>query len=161
SPTLSDIATALSTHLGWALSETDLARMTGEIPVGGWLVARLLAEITDSDSEPPGFDTFGALITARIERAFRASGPDPARVLSVIAAAGDRPVLPIRLLAAAVGDSDTAFPRAAIRDSVVHLGALISRGNPGTDHETLGISHQALLGPVTSHTEQLTMPMAE
>ena len=32
------------------------------------------------------------------------------------------------------------------------LGALISRGNPGTDHETLGISHLALLEPVTDYT---------
>jgi hypothetical protein len=157
-PTLAEIAQAMSTELGWQVSETDLAQMTGDAPVGGWLIARLLAEIADPAAELPVFDTFAALITARIDRALGAEVGDAARVLSVIAAAGDRPVLPIRLLAAALGDADADFPLARIRDSVVQFGALVSRGNAGTDQEALGISHLAVLDAVTSHTEQHGIP---
>jgi hypothetical protein len=46
-PTVGEIATAVSTQLGLDASEVDLARMMGGASVGGWLVARLFAEIAD------------------------------------------------------------------------------------------------------------------
>ena len=55
------------------------------------------------------FADFAALVTARTELALRGDSTDAARVLSVIAAAGVGPVLPIRLLAAALGDGGHRF----------------------------------------------------
>jgi len=72
----------------------------------------------------------------------------------VIAAAGFGPLLPIALLAAAVAGTDEPPPLGQIRDTVVTFGALISRGNPGTDQETLGISHHALLRPVADYIRE-------
>ena len=156
-PTVGEIATAVSTQLGLDASQVDLARMMGGASVGGWLVARLFAEIADHAAALPAVGGFAELATARIERAVHAGAPDAARMLSVIAAAGAGPVLPIGLLAAALGD-EQPLPLARIRDHVVALGALVSRGNPGTDTETLGISHPALLDPVTGYTQQHDQP---
>src|SRR5258705_4736214 len=75
-------------------------------------------------------------------------------MLSVIAAAGAQAVLPIRLLARVSGGGDRGGPMSRIRNAVVKCGALISRGKPGTDHETLGISHLALLEPVSNYARQ-------
>ncbi|HZE16103.1 MAG TPA: hypothetical protein VE197_10565, partial [Mycobacterium sp.] len=158
-PTVGEIATAVSTQLGLDASKVDLARMMGGASVGGWLVARLFAEIADHAATLPAVGGFTELATARIERALHAGAPDAARMLSVIAVAGAGPVLPIGLLAAALGD-EQPLPLARIRDHVVALGALVSRGNPGTDTETLGISHLALLDPVTGYTQQRDQPAA-
>ena len=147
--------------------EADYLSREGGATVGGWLIARLLAEVSDSrgstDSDPvlPAVDDLPALVAARIESARRGclhrdggGSAEPAdrrrpaalvdRVLALIAAAGDRPVLPIGLLVAAAASGDGDASPARVRDSVADLGALVSRGNPGTDKETLGISHQAV-----------------
>jgi hypothetical protein len=158
-PTVGEIATAVATQLRLDASQLDLARMMGGASVGGWLVARLFAEIAEHAAALPAVGGFTELATARIERALHAGAPDGARMLSVIAAAGPGPVLPIGLLAAALGD-EQPLPLARIRDHVVALGALVSRGHPGTDTETLGISHLALLDPVTGYTQQRDQPPA-
>jgi hypothetical protein len=159
-PTVGEIAQAVSTQVGWRLSENDLARMMGDAPVGGWLVARLFAEIAQPGAALPVVGGFAQLATARMERALRAGSADAARTLSVIAAAGEGPVLPIELLAAALGGEEP-LPLARIRDHVVALGALVNRGNPGTNRETLGISHLALIDAITGFTQRRDLPAAE
>jgi hypothetical protein len=148
-PTVREIGKAVSTQSGAVLSEADLARITSDTSDGGWLIARLLGEIVHHDAAPPG-GGFAALANARIEHALPADSSDGARVLSLIAVAGVGPVLPIRLLAAALGE-DEVVALGKIRGHVLRMGQMISRGNPGTDSETLGISHLALVDPITTY----------
>jgi hypothetical protein len=149
-PTMSEIAKAVSTQSGSVLSEADLARITSDTLEGGWLIARLLGEIVHH-AKAPLLGGFGELANARIDRALPADSSDGARLLSLIAAAGVGPVLPIRLLAAALGE-DEVIALSKIRGHVLRMGEMISRGNPGTDSETLGISHLALVDPITTYT---------
>jgi hypothetical protein len=143
-PSASVVTTAL-----WANS-------VGEGVPGGWLVARLSREIAGSRGELTPFTDLGKLVAARIEVSrLGVGGSDVAmHALNVIAAAGFGPLLPIALLAAAVAGTDEPPPLGQIRDTVVTFGALISRGNPGTDQETLGISHHALLRPVADYIRE-------
>lgn len=148
-PTPAEIARAATTELQLPLSEVDLARVMGDLNTGGWLIARLIREIADRVPEATAFDNLAELVTARIEFALAGGGGEPAeRMLTLIAAAGVGPVLPIRLLASAISDGDQLTTLVRIRDYVVGFGTLISRGNPGTDREALGVSHQALLDPI-------------
>ena len=86
--------------------------MVGEMPAGGWLIARLVREVADHGLTPQRSRSLAALVAARTELALRddSTGAAP-RVLSLIAAAGVGPVLPIRLLAAALGDAGTGRSR--------------------------------------------------
>lgn len=162
-PTLAEIAQAATTAAGTPLSEPDMARIIGDHAAGGWLIARLVREIADHTRELPEFEDLAALVTARVHHGIFDSDTytDTLRLLALIAAAGVGPVLPVRLLAAALGDNDTAVPVARIRNDVAKLGALITRGQPGTDHETLGIAHLALLQPILDHLNQTGSPVVE
>jgi tetratricopeptide (TPR) repeat protein len=117
---------------------------------GGWLQARLLTELAHLQVAPAALDV-EALITARAEAALPGGGRDRlvAPALSVMLAVGVGPVLPIRLLAAALGEPGRPVPIPQVRDTVAHLGALLSRGHPGLDTETLGIAHQSVLDTLT------------
>jgi hypothetical protein len=154
-PSLAEIAQAATSQLGLQLSENDLARVAGDGFTGGWLIARLVREIAETTAALCEFGDLGELIATRARAAARSPGsPNPIHMLSVIAAAGAQPVLPIRLLARVSGGGDNGGPMSRIRNAVVKCGALISRGKPGTDHETLGISHLALLEPVSNYARQ-------
>ena len=155
-PTVAEIAAAATTQPGVQLSEDDLADMIGDVTTGGWLIARLVREIADHVPGTTGFGNLTELVTARTELALRGDTAGvAAKMLSLITAAGAGPVLPIRLLAA------TLLPLAQIRDRVVEFGPLISRGKPGTDHETLGIAHLAFLQPILDHLNQIGCPVAD
>src|SRR5262249_18756102 len=65
-------------------------------------------------------------------------------VLSVAAAAGVGPILPLKLAVAAtkqLGGPDTVSRG---RDAVVRLSGLIVRAQPGLDDEHIGLFHQSL-----------------
>ena len=131
------------------LPETDLT-----------LVTELLAEIAAHSTKPPTEQDLSALVHTRIEAALQPGGdPLGVRMLAMLAAAGVGPLLPIGLLAAAVGGEEPV-PLARVRDRAVGLGTLISRGNPGTDDETLGIAYAALLDPITDYTSGRNVPLA-
>lgn len=146
----------LAKAAGVGIPEGLLAEQISETMSGGWLVARLIREITDSTGELRQFPDLAGLVAARI--AVSRVGTDESdwglRALNAIAAAGYGPLLPIGLLAAAAAGTDTLPPLGRVRDTVVAFGALISRGNPGTDHETLGISHHALLAPIADYARE-------
>jgi hypothetical protein len=146
----------LAKAAGVGIPEGLLAERIGETMSGGWLIARLIREITDSTGEPGQFTDLAGLVAARIavSRVGTDESDEALHALNAIAAAGYGPLLPIGLLAAAVAGGDTLPPLGRVRDTVFAFGALISRGNPGTDHETLGISHYALLAPVADYASE-------
>ncbi|MFE3279684.1 AAA family ATPase [Nocardia sp. NPDC059239] len=153
-PDLPQLARAATTAAGVAMPESLLAQSVGDIASGGWLIARLIREIADLTDELGEYLSLGELVAARAHLADSSGSSDGVRALSIIAAAGIGPLLPIRLLATMFGRDRTGVPLSRIRNLVVGYGALISRGNPGSDHETLGISHLALLDAIITYAGQ-------
>lgn len=128
--------------------------------IGGWLIARLLREISDGTGATTSYSDLNELITARIELACD-RGINSVRILSLLAAAGVGPVLPIRLLKDALDELGTQTSLAQIRDMVVRFGVLISRANPGLDEESLGISHSKLLETIGDYCENHQVPITD
>ena len=155
-PTMADIAAA-ATASGVALSAEDLSRMVGESITGGWLTARLVGDIADSAGALEVIGDLAKLVTTSAQLG-AADDQAALAMLSLIAAAGVGPVLPIGLLATAVASGE-ASALSWIRNAAVRFGALISRGNPGTDQETLGIGHLAFLHPVTVYLADNGYPL--
>jgi Caspase domain/Tetratricopeptide repeat len=152
-PGAGELAKAATNAAVANVSESLLTEGIDRDMSGGWLIARLIGEIAASTGEPAPITDLPALVAARIavSCACTDEAGEALHTLNAIAAAGYGPVLPIGLLAAAVADTDAQPPLSRIRDTVVTFGTLISRGNPGTEHETLGISHHALVGPVAEY----------
>jgi tetratricopeptide (TPR) repeat protein len=99
-----------------------------------------------------GIGDLAHLVQERYERAGAASHDllDTKSVVSLLVAAGSGPVLPIDLLEAALRVGGHNLSTSSIRDIVVELGTLVSRGNPGQIAERVGIAHAAFLSPLTS-----------
>ncbi|WP_406237313.1 tetratricopeptide repeat protein [Nocardia sp. NBC_01009] len=133
---------------------------------GGWLLARLMTEI-------PGFDAddinnqiqLGKLVQRRVHAAVKTSGPDSSQpigaILGVLAAAGTGPVLPLTLLHAALPALGIHTHTSQIRDLIANLGVLISRSNPGTPEENLGLAHTDFLAPIHEVVIQLDIQVTE
>ncbi|MEV0296867.1 tetratricopeptide repeat protein [Nocardia sp. NPDC050710] len=149
------------------LVETPSAASDPATVAGGWLLARLLTEVvTDitgqAVAEEVGLD---GVIALRVEEAVRAVGSDGAAalgpLLGVLVAAGVGPVLPLELLDAAMGSLGTELGVSRIRDLTVSLGVLVTRSRPGTDQETLGVTHGALLPALSAETARLGIELAD
>ncbi|WP_433578711.1 tetratricopeptide repeat protein [Nocardia brasiliensis] len=128
-------------------------RLAAQAPAGGWLLARLLAEIVyhrGGDTDVLEAVGLTGLIERRVAAVLQGAEEDSATlpVLGVLTAAGAGTVLPIELLRAALADRHIALSEARIRDRVVALGALIARGSPGVAEESLGIAHSAFVAPL-------------
>ena len=116
---------------------------------GNWLIARLLADVVSS---PPSIGEEAlprdpAKIYDRVLR--RAGATDYGRwrnelrpVLSVLAAAGVGPVLPVQLLCAASERQGGPSRPTRVRDVLVDVRGFIARGKPGTNEERVGVFHQ-------------------
>ncbi|MEC3953785.1 tetratricopeptide repeat protein [Nocardia sp. CDC153] len=122
-----------------------LSSIRTQTTAGGWLLARLMIELRTLDDDDIGQIALDTLIQRRIHQAVDDSGPDAAdaiaAVLAVVAAAGSGPVFPLSLLHVALPALGITTPASRIRDLIANLGALISRGNPGTSNESLGLAH--------------------
>ncbi|WP_280429298.1 tetratricopeptide repeat protein [Nocardia brasiliensis] len=148
-PTAEDIARSIAMYQRRSdpLREQRLAELLQQTDAGGWLLARLLNEISD-DRVLDGVTEGGlaVLLEERIRCALGPGAPAPvsatAAVLAVLAAAGSGPILPVELLRDALAALGHEVSVRGIRDIVVELGVLVSRGNSGTGHEMLGLSHQ-------------------
>ncbi|AFU01473.1 hypothetical protein AW168_34400 [Nocardia brasiliensis] len=132
---------------------------------GGWLLARLLIELTDIDRiATQGAISIDNLVTQRIREAVRAAGANSVRAIvaiaGLIAAAGTGPVLPLEILAAALRVLGITLRTPRIRDLVVELGVLVSRGNPGTDEETFGLVHEDFVAPMQTEQENQGLSVA-
>ncbi|MET8876494.1 tetratricopeptide repeat protein [Nocardia sp. NPDC004604] len=143
-----------------------ITRLQGHSDVGGWLLARLLTELDSNEAlEIRGDITVARLVEKRIHHALHTtdtatSRPIPA-LLAVLAAAGSGPVLPVELLHVALNALGHALTAGGLRDSVVALGMLISRGNPGSPEELLGLAHEEFLSPIGTEAHRLGTPPIE
>ncbi|MGX1772053.1 tetratricopeptide repeat protein [Nocardia brasiliensis] len=145
------------------LREQRLAELLQQTDAGGWLLARLLNEISDDHVlEVVADGGLAGLLEERIRCALGPSAPASvsaiAAVLAVLAAAGSGPILPVELLRDAVAVLGHQLPVRAIRDIVVELGVLVSRGNSGTGHEMLGLSHQDFVDSTQTEAARLGVP---
>ncbi|WP_330249402.1 tetratricopeptide repeat protein [Nocardia sp. NBC_00565] len=151
-PTTPDIANTVAAarghteHSNWREWIDGLLQQT---PTGGWLLARLLIEIrsdiTSADLDR-GID-LDTLVWRRVRDVVDNVDPATARAVSallgILVAAGAGPVLPLELLERALDFLGIGLSTNRIRDLVVRLGVLVSRGRPGTSGETLGLAHNA------------------
>ncbi|MBF6158291.1 tetratricopeptide repeat protein [Nocardia cyriacigeorgica] len=141
-PTRSDLQDALAASGIWAAANLD--RLEEALDTGGWLRARLLTEIAAEDEDGlPGPTGLSELVRARLEIAQRRCADRGAleATVRILLAAGTGPSLPIPVLGSALRTLGTDLPQARIRDLLVELGSLISRGRPGLPEETVGIIH--------------------
>ncbi|MFX0576807.1 tetratricopeptide repeat protein [Nocardia nepalensis] len=151
-PTTADIvgtvaaARGHSQHTNWREWIDGLLQQT---PTGGWLLARLLIEIHSDISSSDldrgiGLDT---LVWRRVRDVVDSADSTTAHAVSallgILVAAGAGPVLPLELLERALDSLGIGLSTNRIRDLVVRLGVLVSRGRPGTPGETLGMAHNA------------------
>lgn len=162
-PTPMDLFDALGLPFGppgSGESAAPIAALIEQIPHGGWLIAGLIAEMSDTPLEEVVSwmtDDFDALVDARLQATVWRTDHRSLvfELVSRLVAAGIGPVLPIGLLAASLsGEHEVSVT--TVRDILGGLGALVSRGNPGRVDEQLGISHEALLAPLESVIKQFS-----
>ncbi|QIS21583.1 hypothetical protein [Nocardia terpenica] len=149
----------------------DPARLEPDCPwpvPGGWLHARLIAEIAPELDEtaylgPLGIDE---LVGYRIESARTAlggleSGPTAAdldHLLVVLLAAEPGPVLPIEVLCLAAAELGSVLTEPDARQLIAGLGAMVRRCGPGTPAEHLGIAHRMLWPSLLAMTAECDIP---
>ncbi|MGW4246355.1 tetratricopeptide repeat protein [Nocardia sp. NPDC004722] len=135
-----------------------LSTIRDQTTAGGWLLARLMTELNQLSEQDIGRIQLETLIERRIHQAVDTLGLSTddviTAVLTVLTAAGAGPVLPFSLLHAALPTLGITAPTSRLRDTVANLGALISRGNPGTLNESLGLAHTDFQPPIQHHLEQ-------
>ncbi|WP_216906807.1 ATP-binding protein [Nocardia noduli] len=133
---------------------------------GGWLLARLLMETaSDISGQVSGGVGLDGIVALRVEEAVRAAGPEGVGalgpLLAVLVAAGVGPVLPIELLDGAMASLGADLGTSRIRDLAVGLGVLVTRSRPGTEYETLGVTHGVLLPALRAETNRLGVDLAD
>ena len=112
-----------------------------------WLQLRLLADVaTALGQEIPGQATslnelYGQLLTSLTGE----NSGETRVVLTVLAAAGSGPILPIRIATEACSRMGGPADEARFRDVVAALGGIVARANPGTPSELLGLFHETLV----------------
>ncbi|MFD0360857.1 hypothetical protein ACFQZZ_05270 [Nocardia sp. GCM10030253] len=131
--------------------------------VGGWLFARLLIELGPAATD--GVTEFDVAVEQRVRAAIRSGDPEIAgavgSLLAVLVAAGVGPVLPLELLEAAMAAMGVALESARIRDLTVGLGVLVSRSDPGTSHESLGVTHGRLVAALQIECDRLGVTVVD
>ncbi|MBP2215960.1 tetratricopeptide repeat protein [Arthrobacter sp. CAN_C5] len=115
-----------------------------------WLEARLMINAVttigaESLSDATGLDDlYQQLFSSMI-------GDDSTKVkviLAVLAAAGSGPVLPIRVAVEACSQLGGPANEAQFRDTLKTLGGLVTRADPGTADEHVGLFHDTLVSQV-------------
>lgn len=109
---------------------------------GNWTMAALFTDQLIREPVPVG--TLSADLSATYHAALRRAGATTsasgvARVLAVLAAAGDGAALPLPLLcraSGALGGPDTV---PAVHEALARLDGLVTRAQPGTDTESAGL----------------------
>jgi Tetratricopeptide repeat len=116
---------------------------------GNWLVTRLYGDLVLSS---PDFDDkdFPEGLSGLYDLELRRAGATDKEkwrhelrpVLSVLAAAGVGPVLPLTLLCNASGRLGGPSRRSGVHDVLQDMRGLVVRGAPGTEDEHVGVFHQ-------------------
>jgi hypothetical protein len=118
---------------------------------GSWLVARLVADVSDGLGERAELPTtLEGAYDCRLDQ-LRVDAPEAWRamlapLLAILAAAGAGPVLPIALLREASRELGGPAGLSGIRDGLAQLGTLIVRGRPGDPDEHVGLFHPTFTG---------------
>jgi hypothetical protein len=128
---------------------------------GNWLVVRLLTDlvVTSPDADPGSLPPDLAGLYAKRLRDAGASDLEQWRtelrpVVSVLAAAGSGPVLPLQLLCAASAKLGGPARPTQVRDVFAKLRGFVVRAAPGTEVEHVGVFHptfaEYILNPATA-----------
>ena len=128
----------------------EMGREISALASGNWLVTSLLAELVSA----PGFDAAGLSTSwgSIYDGVLSSVGADDSEtwqnryqpVLTVLAAAGTGPVLPMPLLRLASEKLGGPSRTGTVRDTLVRLRQLVVRGRPGTQDEHAGLFHTTL-----------------
>ncbi|MDA2910926.1 tetratricopeptide repeat protein, partial [Nitrospiraceae bacterium AH_259_D15_M11_P09] len=145
-------ASSLQAYLDRRSVSPSLRKQILNTAKGNWLIVHLLADVAadpafDPKRPPKSLtDIYGLELR-------RQGGMEPARwrtqlrpILSVLAAAGAGPVLPLRLLCAASGKLGGPHRPKGVRDVLVDCRGLVVRNRPGTQEELAGVFHQTFAG---------------
>jgi hypothetical protein len=115
---------------------------------GNWLVVRVLADLLCDDHDA-AFSSGQLALADAFEELLNRCGancsPDTQIVLTLLAAGGAGPVLPLVLLCAASERLEGPGTSARVRDELVRLRGLVSRSEAGTKAEQVGLFHQTLV----------------
>jgi hypothetical protein len=128
----------------------DVVREISALALGNWLVVSLLAGLVSA----AGFDAAGLSASwgSIYDGALSSMGADNFEtweyqyrpILTVLAAAGTGPILPMPLLRSASEKLDGPSRIGSVRDTLVRLRQLVVRGRPGTGDEQVGLFHETL-----------------
>ena len=128
----------------------DVAREIAALASGNWLVVSLLAGLVSA----PGFDVAGLSANrgSIYDGALSSISADDSEsweyqyrpILTVLAAAGTGPVLPMALLRWASEKLGGPSRIGSVRDTLVRLRQFVVRGRPGTQDEQVGLFHATL-----------------
>nr|WTA71390.1 tetratricopeptide repeat protein [Micromonospora sp. NBC_00855] len=159
-PSVETVIHATMTLRKGASAETFHERPVPDAPMaGGWLIARLLTEISQLPADWPKTNaaTLPLAVVRRIDDASAGSGngldlgfPElhVHQMLAILAAAGVGAVLPLDIARAALSALGTELSLPRLRDLIASLGALVSRTAPSTDNERIGLAHLAFVPPI-------------
>jgi hypothetical protein len=122
---------------------------------GNWLVVRVLADLM-SEHPDAAIQTGKLALGDAYEELLSRCNPteDTWRVLSIMAAGGAGPVLPLTLLCAASEKLGGVATQAGLRDELFRLRGLVARTAAGTDREQVGLFHQTLVDHVVARGPQ-------
>jgi hypothetical protein len=128
----------------------DAAGGISALASGNWLVVSLLADLLSAS----GFNLAGLSASwgSIYDGALSSIGADNPEtwenqyrpILTVLAAAGTGPVLPLPLLRSASDKLAGPSRIGSVRDTLVRLRRLVVRGRPGTEDEQAGLFHTTL-----------------
>src|SRR5262249_43956290 len=125
---------------------------------GNWLVVRVLADLVSEDVDAEiqiGRLTLGDAYEEWLSRC--CPNENTWQVLSIMAAVGAGPVLPLLLLCAASGNLGGPITQAAIRDELYRLRGLVMRTAAGTELEHVGLFHQTLVEHLAARRPKETL----
>ncbi|MGX1775761.1 tetratricopeptide repeat protein [Nocardia brasiliensis] len=125
------------------------------VPHGGWLVVRLLLELSSGGALSDRVlerVSLGHLVRGRVTAELASASADDRtallHIVGILTAAGAGPVLPLDVLRSTLSLLDIELSVARIRDLIVDLGVLIIRARPGAGSELLGIAHSEIVRPL-------------
>jgi NACHT domain/Tetratricopeptide repeat len=122
---------------------------------GNWLVVRVLGDLMSGHPDVEIQAGTLALGDAYEEMLSRCGANEATwRVLSIMAAGGAGPVLPLTLLCAASQKLGGVATQAGLRDELFRLRGLVTRTAAGTDREHAGLFHQTLVEHVAGRGPQ-------
>jgi hypothetical protein len=113
-----------------------------------WLELSLLADtetISPGDAVREKTGSLDSLYDRWISATVPASDQDARAVLATLGAAGSGPNLPVSIAVAAASRLGGPGDVPRLRDTMLGVGSMIARANPGAETETLGLFHETLV----------------